>query len=112
MYLVRISSVESVTTTAGRSNCAASCCRTEKSRQCLFTGLHTTRSVGQRNTVEAAIETLRVSEVRIPGDTILRKGNSLRYRTSANSGQKGEEKNTVKITIKKLLMMMMMMIKV
>lgn len=107
-YLVRISNVDSVTTTAWSSNCAGSCCRTEKSRQCRFTGLHTIRWGGQPNTVEAGIGSLKVSTVRIPGE-ILSKGNSLRYWTSPNSGQTGEEENTRKITVKKLLIMMMMM---
>ena len=115
MYSVRISNVHSVTTTAGRSNCAGSCCSTQKSRQCLFTGLHTIRSGGKPNTVKAGTETLKVRKFRILGE-IPSKGNSLRYWTSANSGPKGEEKNTGNITVKKsllllllLLMLMMMM---
>jgi hypothetical protein len=108
MHLARISNVDSVTTTAGRSNCAGFCCRTENSWQCRFTGLHTIRSGGQPNNVEAGIQTLKVSKVRIP-EEISSEGNSLRYWTSASSGQEEEEENTRKITIKKLLGMMMMM---
>lgn len=68
MYSVRISNVHSVTTTAGRSNCAGSCYRTQKSKQCLFTGLHTIRSGGQPNSVEAGIETVKVSKIPILGE--------------------------------------------